>query len=101
MIYCDIPYSNTNAYGTKNINSFDYERFYKWCSEQKEIVLISEYSMPEDRFICVDETEKSVMLNSGADLKAIEKLFIPKHQIELWEKIKPIIYKQQEFCFEF
>jgi hypothetical protein len=38
--------------------------------------------MPEDRFVCIDEIEKPVMLNSGAGLKAIEKIFIPKHQEE-------------------
>ena len=54
--------------------------------------------MPED-FIVIDEIEKPVMMNSGADLKAIEKLFIPAHQKELWYKIKPKIYKQMEFDF--
>jgi hypothetical protein len=29
----------------------------------------------------------------------MEKLFIPAHQKELWEKIKPKIYKQTEFDF--
>ena len=86
LIYCDIPYKNTNAYGNKNINSFDYERFYSWCEHQEELVIISEYEMPRNRFICIDEIEKSVMLNSGASNKAIERLFIPKHQNELWEE---------------
>ena len=31
--------------------------------------------------------EKSVLLNSGASKKAIEKLFIPKHQRELYKKL--------------
>ena len=100
MRYCDIPYSNTNAYGTKNKNSFDYQRFYKWCSKQNELVMVSEYDMPED-FISVDEIEKSVLLNSGANLKATEKLFIPKHQIGLYESIKPKKWIQQEFDFDF
>ena len=54
--------------------------------------------MPED-FICVAEIEKKVNLCSGADHSAIEKLFIPKHQIDLYEKIKPHFTVQQEFDF--
>ena len=88
VIFCDIPYLDTNAYGKKNINSFDYESFYSWCGKQKEFLFISEYQMPEDRFICIDEIEKPVMLNSGADLKAVEKLFIPKHQEDKYRKWK-------------
>ena len=80
VVYCDIPYSNTNAYGKKNINSFDYKKFYKWCEQQEEFVIISEYQMPEDKFVCIGGIEKPVMLDSGADLKAVERLFIPKHQ---------------------
>ena len=89
LIYCDIPYKNTNAYGSENKNLFDYERFYSWCEKQTEPVIISEYEMPRNRFICIDEIEKSVMMNSGADQKTIERLFVPKHQegiIEVWRQ---------------
>lgn len=55
--------------------------------------------MPPDSFISIGSIEKPVMMNSGADLKVMEKLFIPAHQKELWEKIKPKIYKQTEFDF--
>ena len=88
VVYCDIPYSNTNAYGKKNINNFDYEKFYKWCEQQKEFVIISEYQMPENKFVCIGGIEKPVMLDSGADLKAVERLFIPKHQEEKYRKWK-------------
>ena len=103
IIYCDIPYINTNAYGTKNRNTFDYERFYSWCRKQTELVIVSEYQMPED-FICIDETEKSVMMNSGADLKAIEKLFIPEHQKNLWKSYQQKnreLKKYTQSCFTF
>ena len=76
IIYCDIPYFETDNYG----NNFDYERFYSWCEKQTEPLFISEYWMPEDRFECIDEIEKTVTLQSGAGNKAIEKLFIPRHQ---------------------
>lgn len=99
VVFCDIPYVNTNSYGNKKDNNgFDYDRFYEWCGKQTELVLISEYKMP-DSFICVDSIEKPVMLNSGSSLKAIEKLFIPKHQKELWKSVKPKVYRQLEFSF--
>lgn len=80
VIYCDIPYHNTDGYEQDKGNSFDYERFYSWCEKQTEPLFISEYWMPEDRFECIDEIEKTVTLQSGAGNKAIEKLFIPRHQ---------------------
>ena len=86
VVYCDIPYINTNCYGKKNVNTFDYKKFYDWCSKQKELVIISEYNMPDD-FMCIDAIEKSVTLCSGGDVKAIEKLFIPRKQAELYKKL--------------
>jgi hypothetical protein len=88
----------TNAYGKKNINNFDYERFYKWCERQTEFVFITEYQMPEDRFVCIGGIEKPVMLKSGTDLKAIEKIFIPKHQEQKYRKWK---VEEGGFLFDF
>lgn len=87
VVFCDIPYYQTNRYGTEKDNlGFDHRKFYQWCENQKEPVLICEYYMPEDRFECIDSIEKSVLMNSGANQKAIEKIFIPKHQIELYNR---------------
>ena len=79
VIYCDIPYRNTDGYGE---GCFDYERFYNWCEKQTEPLYISEYRMPPDRFECVASVEKSVTLCNGSDKKAVEKLFVPKAQIK-------------------
>jgi site-specific DNA-adenine methylase len=87
VIFCDIPYSDTNAYGSKNINTFDYERFYDWCKRQQEFVFICEYKMPAD-FICIDSIKKTVLLDSGGNKKAYEKIFIPKHQEEMYKEWK-------------
>ena len=86
VVFLDPPYFGTNPYGDDKSNNFDYEKFYKWALQQKELVIISEYNMPDD-FICIDAIEKSVLLNSGASKKAIEKLFIPKHQRELYNNL--------------
>lgn len=82
LIYCDPPYINTAGYGV----DFDHSRFYDWCRAQKELVLISEYSMPDD-FIPIWIKQKSVTLCSGAAKKSEEKLFINKSQM-------PLLYKR-------
>ena len=84
LIYCDIPYKNTDAYD----NDFNYEEFYTWAENQTEPVIISEYSMPESRFICIAQKEKTVNLSSTGTTTATEKLFIPKTQKALFENKK-------------
>ena len=80
VIYCDIPYKGTSEY----IGGFDYERFYQWARSQKELVIISEYSMP-DNFICIARVKKSQLLNGkGNGKKVLEGLFIPKEQESLY-----------------
>ena len=86
VIYCDIPYRGTNEYIS---GQFDYEKFYAWCEKQKELVVISEYDMPEDRFCCVESVQKRSLLSAkGAGELKTEKLFVPKHQIEMWLRLK-------------
>ena len=84
VIYCDIPYRGTAEY----IGGFNHDEFYSWCENQTELVIISEYDMPRDRFVCIAEKEKPVMLASGVSGKATERLFVPKHQIDLYDSKK-------------
>ena len=86
VIYSDPPYFQTDAYTEDEEEGFNHAEFYKWALRQKELVIISEYKMPDD-FICIDAIEKSVTLCSGGDVKALEKLFIPKTQVELYQKM--------------
>jgi site-specific DNA-adenine methylase len=79
VIYCDIPYKNTTKYN----NSIDYDKFYDWCdkmSKNENIVLISEYDMPQDRFECIWSKEHSTNFDCNRTTKRIriEKLFIYK-----------------------
>ena len=94
LIYCDIPYKGTAEY----TGGFNHSEFYKWCGMQKELVIISEYAMPEE-FVCVAEFSKRQLLSSGAGKEIKEKLFIPEHQLDLWQQTKPRSYKQLEFNF--
>ena len=58
VIYCDIPYKDTGTYQSHKKTEFDYERFYDWAYKQKQPTFISEYWMPEDRFVCVAEIQR-------------------------------------------
>lgn len=73
------PYKNTTKY---KVVDFPYDEFYEWCREMSKdnIVLISEYSMPND-FKCIWQKQISTSLNfnRGEDSDKncrIEKLFI-------------------------
>ena len=82
VIYCDMPYKDTNGYERKtNKSNFDYDYFYDWCEKQTEPVFISEYTMPDNRFRCIMEIEKtSSYCATNNKKKTVEKLFIPRCQ---------------------
>ena len=81
IIYCDIPYKGTDGY---NGIDFDYEHFYSWCKKQTELCFISSYEMPED-FIPIAEFPHRSILSAAKNNLVFEKVFIPKHQIELYK----------------
>ena len=82
MIYCDPPYINTEGYKV----NFDHNAFYSWCEQQKQLVIISEYQMPDDRFFEIARKEKRSLMNSDKSKTLIkqERLFIPKKQKDLY-----------------
>lgn len=77
VIYCDIPYLNTDKYK----HSFDYERFYLWAERQEIPIYISEYEMPKERFVCVAEKEKRCFLSPTTSKITIERIFRPRTQL--------------------
>lgn len=85
VIYCDIPYRDTSKYAVSE--GFDYEQFYAWCGRQTQLTVISEYTMPEDLFVCVDSIEKRSLLcaTKSACVNKTEGLFVPRHQLALYK----------------
>lgn len=81
VIYCDIPYKGTDGY---NKIDFDHERFYSWSKKQTELCFISSYEMPED-FIPIAEFNHRSILSATKNNLVLEKVFIPKHQLELYK----------------
>ena len=81
VIYCDIPYKNTGTYQRHKKTEFDYERFYNWAYRQTQPIFISEYWMPEDRFVCIAEIQRrETFSKTNNSKKTTERIFIPKHQ---------------------
>ena len=80
VIYCDPPYVGTSRY----LVDFDYEKFYDWCERQRELVLISEYTMPDDRFIEVWNTQRQNRMDKSNTGRATERLFVPRHQLQMY-----------------
>ena len=86
VVYYDIPYEYTEKYIS---GSFDHKAFYDWACKQKELVVISSYKISDDRFMEINCIKKYALFNPANDeLKQnYEKIFIPKHQKELYEKM--------------
>jgi site-specific DNA-adenine methylase len=78
LFYCDPPYNGTKHYDKQHI---DYDEFYNFCRElsKDNIVIISEYNMPDD-FTCIWQKERKVLQKSDRVKgdKVVEKLFIYK-----------------------
>ena len=77
VIYCDPPYRDTTKYATGN---FDYEKFYAWCKDmaKNNIVLISEYWMPDDGFECIWQGNLKCTLDKASRTDKVERLYICK-----------------------
>lgn len=50
VIYCDIPYRNTEGYNIE----FNYDEFYNWCDNNKYPIFISEYNTKYAEIACWD-----------------------------------------------
>ena len=88
VIYCDIPYSKTDA---PYVKGFDHDKFYAWCEQQTQLTIISEYNMPQDRFTTIAYKPKSILASNKGNIgKVTEKLFVPNHQLQLWNDMKRI-----------
>ncbi len=83
VVYCDPPYRGTDEYK----NKFDHERFYDWCERQTELVLVSEYAMPEGRFAEVWSKAHRSRLSGTANNGVTERLFVPVRQLSKYREM--------------
>ena len=81
IIYCDPPYMSVYAKGKDYGCEFDAEAFYSWCEAQKLPVYISEYSMPEDRFVPVAAFTVNRKMDPKKSNICHEKIWRPRTQL--------------------
>ena len=78
IIYCDPPYKTTKErYG----RDFDFDDFYAWCEHQANPVFISEYTMPEDRFVPVASFTVTRKMDTKKSSICHEKIWRPRTQL--------------------
>ena len=78
IIYCDPPYKSTEErYG----RDFDFDDFYSWCEHQANPVFISEYTMPEDRFVPVASFTVTRKMDTKKSSICPEKIWRPRCQL--------------------
>ena len=83
IIYCDPPYMSGYAKGKEYGCEFDAEAFYSWCEAQKLPVYISEYQMPEERFVCIAEWDKVTTIAAKTTTHVTERLWRPRCQLDI------------------
>jgi hypothetical protein len=69
IVYCDIPYKNTNDYG----NGFNHTDFFNWAASRKFPVFISEYHIADKRFKLIYEIDKRSKLSSNKEKTLIKQ----------------------------
>lgn len=80
LVYCDIPYKNTNGY---SVGSFNHDDFYAWAKQMKEkgqIIVVSEYAcnVPLDWQVVFElESKKGIRNKEGIQEKTTEILMVP------------------------
>ena len=82
IVYADPPYKDTSGYST----DFDHDAFYSWAAHCSRPLLISEYDMPREMFACIGEL-KHLARFSQTCKKIMERLFVPRHQLDTWRNI--------------
>ena len=83
IIYCDPPYKGTDGYN----DAFDHEPFYDWCCRQTELVVVSEYTMPADRFAEVYAVKHRSLYSQTVNNAVMERLFVPTCQLHKYKEL--------------
>lgn len=80
IIYCDIPYENTDC---GCYEKFDHNAFFDWVAKQTRPIYISSYHINDDRFKCVWEKQKRCQSQAGGKGKLVtERIYTVKNKVE-------------------
>ena len=95
LIYCDPPYTGTTEYHSE----FDSAKFWEDVRRMSKhnIVMVSEYTAPDD-FVCLVQKEKrSSVAGRGATRKRMEKVFVHQSLLDN-PKIKQVMGDSEYVC---
>ena len=81
-VYADPPYRGTNCSGYA---AFDFDRFDNWLRNVPFMVIVSEYSMPDD-FVVVAECQKVLKQTAFQKSEKQEKLFVHKRWAKEYQR---------------
>ena len=88
VVYCDPPYIGTKSYrGIK----FDHKEFYDWCRSQKALVIISEYTMPDD-FVWIKSVKRVDSQGVGVRHSVTEKIFVHKSRFDEYQSRMNLLF---------
>lgn len=74
VTYCDPPYEKTTGF---SVGVFNSSEFWDWCRERNGIVLVSEYSAPEDFEVVWSKPVRTDMrTKANGRERRVEKLFL-------------------------
>ena len=68
VVYCDIPYENTNEY----TGGFNHKEFYEWCDSQPFPIYFSSYPIPDCKYKIVWAKGKMGLFNSKMNRNALK-----------------------------
>ena len=74
MVYCDIPYENTNIYNIQ----FDHNKFYKWARTREYQIYFSSYKAPNDFYKVKVGDKRVVLCSTNNRLRKEEYIFSNK-----------------------
>ena len=74
VVYCDIPYENTEKYD----NEFNHQQFYDWAKIQDYPVYFSSYEGIEGFNIVWEEKKRVILSATNNSLKKVECLYCNK-----------------------
>ena len=81
-VYADPPYRETDCSGYA---AFDFDRFDDWLRNVPFMVIVSEYSMPDD-FVVVAECKKVLKQHAKQKSEKHEKLFVHKRWADEYQR---------------
>ena len=83
LVYCDPPYRDTSGY---NGTTFDFVAFDKWLADVDFMVVVSEYTAPNDCVEVASIDKRSLLCATGRRTVKQEKLFVQSRFLDEYKK---------------